>query len=96
VTTAGEEVLLCQRARELGWRVVYEPRSVVEHELPETRTSWRWFVARAYAAGQEHAMWGPTPPLPARHFAAADHAFRAIVAAPFMLGRLRRRLFPAR
>jgi GT2 family glycosyltransferase len=96
VATAAEETLLCQQARQLGWRVVYEPRSVVEHDIPAARASWRWFFGRAYAAGQEHSMWGATDALPRGRHTAADHAFRALLAPPFMLGRLRGRLFPAR
>jgi glycosyltransferase involved in cell wall biosynthesis len=96
VATAAEEVLMCQNAREMGWRVVYEPRSVVEHDIPAARASWRWFVGRAYAAGQEHGMWGPSGDFPERNYRAADHAFRAIVAAPFMIGRVRGRWFPGR
>jgi GT2 family glycosyltransferase len=94
--TAGEEVLLCQMARENGWRVVYEPRSIVEHDIPESRATWRWFFHRAYDAGQEHTLWGPTESFPRRKFGIADHAFRAAVAPFFLFGRLRARLRPTR
>jgi GT2 family glycosyltransferase len=92
VATAGEEVLLCQQARRRGFRVVYEPRSVVEHEIPASRASWRWMWGRAYAAGQEHAMWESAGKFPRPPFRPADHVFRAAVAAPFIAGRLRARL----
>jgi GT2 family glycosyltransferase len=92
VATAGEEVLLCQQARERGWRVVYEPRSVVEHDIPATRAAWRWMWGRAYAAGQEDALWEPAGAFPRPPFGPADHVFRAAVAPPFIAGRLRARL----
>jgi GT2 family glycosyltransferase len=96
VATAGEEVLLCQRSREAGWRVVYEPRSVVRHDIPASRASWPWMWRRAYAAGIEDGLWEAVGEFPRPPFGARDHAFRAAVAAPFLAGRLRARLRPPR
>ena len=96
VATAGEEVLLCMKARERGWRVVYEPRSVVDHDIPASRASWRWMWGRAYAAGQEDALWEGAGDFPRPRFGLADHAFRAAVAPSFIAGRLRARLRPPR
>jgi cellulose synthase/poly-beta-1,6-N-acetylglucosamine synthase-like glycosyltransferase len=92
VAMAGEEVLLCRQVRASGWRVVYEPRSVVEHDIPAARAGWRWMWRRAYAAGQEDALWESAGDFPVPRFGPADHAFRAAMAPPFFAGRLRARL----
>src|SRR4051794_22903608 len=80
VATAGEEVLLSQQARERAFRVVYDPRSVVDHDIRGSRAPWRWMWPRAYAGGQEDALGESAGEFPRPPFTTADHAFRAAVA----------------
>lgn len=94
---ASEEVLLCEQVRAAGWRVVYEPRSVVRHDIPAGRASWRWMWRRAWTAGQEAGIgWQAREGFPHPPLTLADHAFRLAVAPPFLAGRLSARLRPPR
>jgi glycosyltransferase involved in cell wall biosynthesis len=83
-----EEPLLCEAVRSEGWRVVYEPRSVVRHRVPADRMSWRSMWRRAQRAGQETRVWGRYEPIPRRRFGVRDILFQAVFALPFFLGLL--------
>jgi hypothetical protein len=87
---AMEENVLCERAREMGWRVVYEPSSVVRHRIEADRGSWRWMWRRAYTAGRETRSAGRFEPLPRPRPAPRDRLFQAIVAPAFLAGTLPR------
>jgi GT2 family glycosyltransferase len=91
---AGEEVALSLAVRRAGWSVVYEPRAVVRHVIPPTRTRWMSMQRRAYQAGQEARRLKrraePTPRLP-RSMGWRDHLFLATVAPSYLVGRLRDR-----
>jgi GT2 family glycosyltransferase len=87
---AMEEPLLCERARQAGWRVVYDPRSVVRHHLPSSRTTWRWMWRRAHTAGRETRLGGRFEPLPRPTFGVRDVLFQAAMAVPFGVGLLSR------
>jgi GT2 family glycosyltransferase len=87
---AMEEALLCERAQQVGWRVVYEPRSLVRHHLPRSRTTWRWMWRRAHTAGRETRVGGRFEPLPRPPFGVRDLLFQAATAVPFGVGLLRR------
>lgn len=87
VAIAHEEVRLALKAQADGWRCWYAADAVVRHHIPASRVSWRAVVRRAYVAGQEtHLEREALAPLP-RRMTAADHAFRALVAPAFLLGR---------
>lgn len=83
---AMEENILCDAVRAAGWRVVYVPDSVVRHNIPADRSSWRWMWKRAHAAGRETRTAGRFEPIPRPPMTLRDHAFRAAVAIPFMVG----------
>lgn len=83
---AMEENILCDSVRAAGWRVVYEPASVVRHNIPADRASWRWMWRRAHAAGRETRMAGRFEPIPRPPMTLRDRAFQAAVAIPFFLG----------
>lgn len=53
-----EETELCIRAQAGigGGRIVFEPRAIVHHHVPETRGRLRYFIARCWAEGQSKAM----------------------------------------
>lgn len=85
---AMEENVLCETATAAGWRVVYEPRSVVRHRIPAERATWRWIWRRAHTAGRETRSGGRYEPLPRRRLGARDRIFQAAVAAPFFAGAL--------
>jgi GT2 family glycosyltransferase len=86
---AMEENVLCDRVREAGWRVVYEPASVVRHRIPAERATWRWMWSRAHTAGRETRSAGRFEPIPRPPLTFADRAFQAAVAIPFLAGRHR-------
>jgi GT2 family glycosyltransferase len=83
---AMEENVLCDVARADGWRVVYEPASVVRHRIPGERASWRWMWRRAHTAGRETRAAGRFEPIPRPPLTLRDRAFQAAVAVPFGLG----------
>jgi cellulose synthase/poly-beta-1,6-N-acetylglucosamine synthase-like glycosyltransferase len=53
-----EETELCIRVLERmpGGRLLYEPRSVVRHRVPEARTAWPYFWRRCWAEGGSKAV----------------------------------------
>ena len=83
---AMEENVLCDAARAAGWRVVYEPASVVRHRIPPERASWRWMWRRAHTAGRETRAAGRFEPIPRPPLTLRDRAFQAAVVVPFGLG----------
>jgi GT2 family glycosyltransferase len=88
VALGHEEVRLALRAVDAGWRCWYAADAVVRHHVPAGRTTWRALLWRAYVAGQETRYESEgLEPLP-RRLRLADHAFRAVVAAPFLAGRV--------
>lgn len=89
VALGHEEVRLALDARAQGWRCWYAAGAVVRHDIPAARVGWRQMLHRAYVAGQETRYENDRlDPLP-RRMSTADHAFRALVAPAFLLGRLR-------
>ena len=90
----GEEVELCERVREAGWRVRYEPDAHVRHAIRPGRATWSSMLRRAYHAGQEGRRLGHRlDPLP-RATRPADRVFQAAVAPAFAAGMLRGRRHP--
>lgn len=53
-----EETELCIRLadRNLGMRLLYEPRARVRHRVPASRGTWRYFRARCFAEGRSKAI----------------------------------------
>lgn len=86
---AMEENVLCEAARAAGFRVL-QPRSLVRHHVPRERATRRWMRRRAHAAGRETRLAGEAEPLPRRAPGLLDHTFRALVAVPFLAGRMQR------
>ncbi len=43
----GEETELCLRLIQQGWKIVYNPKAVVHHIVPEARTEQSYFIQRA-------------------------------------------------
>jgi GT2 family glycosyltransferase len=84
----GEEVDLCERVREAGWRVRYEPEARVRHAIRPGRATWRSMLRRAFHAGQEGRRLGRRlDPLP-RRMRPADRLFQLAIAPAFTAGRL--------
>lgn len=52
-----EETELCIRVRQSdpSARILIEPRATIHHRVPESRTSWRYFVSRCRAEGNSKA-----------------------------------------
>jgi len=89
VALGHEEVRLALDAQANGWRCWYAADAVVRHNVPAARVTWPTMLRRAYVAGQETRYESERlAPLP-RVMRLADHAFRALMAPPFLLGRLR-------
>ncbi|MEL6890815.1 MAG: glycosyltransferase [Actinomycetota bacterium] len=55
VPLGGEETELSIRARDAGWRVMYEPSSVVDHEVGAGRGTVAYFRSRCSAEGRSKA-----------------------------------------
>jgi GT2 family glycosyltransferase len=87
---AREENALCEAARARGGLVLYEPASVVRHQIPPGRLTWRWMWRRAHTAGRETRAAGRDEPLPRPPLTPADQVFRMAVALPFLAGTLSR------
>lgn len=53
-----EETELCIRARQKNpdGRFIFEPSAVVQHRVPESRTTWKYFTSRCYAEGLSKAL----------------------------------------
>jgi GT2 family glycosyltransferase len=85
---SGEENKLCVDSRNMGYKTIYEPESVVFHHVPRSRASWRYLFARAYAAGREQALTGREEPFPSPPETLADRCFKLAVALPFVAGRI--------
>lgn len=85
---AMEENVLCEQVRAAGWRVVYEPRSVVRHRIPAERATWGWMWSRAHAAGRETRQAGRFEAIPRAPLGLADRAFQIAVLPPFAAGAL--------
>jgi GT2 family glycosyltransferase len=82
----GEEVDLCERVRDAGWKVVYEPRAVVLHDIKPERATWRSMLKRAHSAGREGRRLGRRlDPLP-RELTFADRMFQVAIAPAFLAG----------
>ena len=88
---AMEENVLCDAVRADGWRVVYEPASVVRHRIPRERASWRWMWRRAHTAGPRDPCCRPFRALPRPGLKLRDRLFQAVVAPAFFAGLLARR-----
>jgi glycosyltransferase involved in cell wall biosynthesis len=86
---SAEEVAFCLAVRAAGWTCLYEPAAQVAHMVREGRDSWRWMVRRVHVAGLESRLYvEPLEPLP-RRLSARDRVFQALVAGPFLAGRVR-------
>jgi GT2 family glycosyltransferase len=86
---SGEENQLCVECRRLGFRVVYEPASVVLHNVGKERLRWCWMWSRAYTSGREQALAGHEEALPHPPWTLSDYAFKAAITAPFYAGKIR-------
>ena len=54
--TGGEDTLFFRQFERAGGRIVYQPDSVVDEEVPAGRATMRWVLRRSYRSGQTHAM----------------------------------------
>ncbi|MBX7483662.1 glycosyltransferase [Qipengyuania qiaonensis] len=54
--TGGEDTLFFRQFERAGGRIVYQPLSVVDEEVPVARANMRWVLRRSYRSGQTHAM----------------------------------------
>lgn len=82
-----EEVRLALEAQAGGWRCWYAAGAVVRHHIPRSRATWPAMLRRAFVAGQETRLEvSRLEPLP-RRMTLGDHAFRALMAPSFVLGR---------
>ena len=58
VPLGGEETEFCIRARQArpNKRFIFEPAARIHHEVPPSRTNWRYFLSRCYAEGLSKAL----------------------------------------
>lgn len=86
---SGEENKLCVESRRMGFRVVYEPASVVFHHVATARLRWRWMWSRAHSSGREQVLTGREEALPYSTCNWVDRTFKAMIAIPFLAGKVR-------
>jgi glycosyltransferase involved in cell wall biosynthesis len=53
---SGEEALLQERIRTLGYKVFYDPKIFVKHRIHKTRLNKNWFIKRMYYEGISNAV----------------------------------------
>lgn len=54
---AGEETQLCKEIRESGYRVLLQPKSMVDHFIPPGRISLGYLAKQAWCDGQVASIW---------------------------------------
>ena len=57
-----DEVAVYQAMADRGYRVMYEPAAMVQHEIPRARLRRRWMLERSWAQGQSAAILARTGP----------------------------------
>ena len=57
---AETELCIRLRQRAAGNGVMYDPRAVVHHQVPQDRATWKYFVRRCYSEGIGKAAMGRT------------------------------------
>jgi len=57
---SGEEVELCMRLRNLGYRILLHPKSIVDHYMPQERITLTNLMRQAWADGQCRQAWQET------------------------------------
>lgn len=53
---SGEEVALCMKIEECGYRIAYAPNAIIYHKIPPERLTKRWFYKRTYWQGRSEAV----------------------------------------
>lgn len=53
---SGEEVALCMKIEEQGYRIGYAPNAIIHHKIPPERLRKRWYYRRTYWHGRSDAV----------------------------------------
>ena len=91
---SGEETDFCKRARLHGFKVVYTPYAVVEHQIPSSRLTFKWSFKRMYYGGLSRAVRGGNPEPISTKYNTYDYIFLAIFFLPYLVGMLRGKCLP--
>lgn len=87
---SGDEILLQDKIRNLGYKVVYDPKISVEHHIPESRLNKQWFLKRMYYEGVSNALleiYRYNPSKPKRIWLAAKKILSSVIPLKEMLQR---------
>lgn len=59
----GEETKLCKQIKNKGLKIIYNPSTIVWHQIPEERSKFEWMWKRMYYGGINRVVVGgmPTP-----------------------------------
>jgi GT2 family glycosyltransferase len=86
---SGEDLDFCWRIRKKGLKVIYNPKMIVHHQIPEERIKSKWMWKRMYYGGVTRAMLGGQPTPKTVNFVSYnfyDILFLAIFMAPYLYG----------
>ena len=90
----GEESMLCMHTRDIGLKIIYNPKIVVWHQIPEERSKSSWMWKRLYYGGINRASVGgkPTPRVVNSPYNICDAVFLMIFITPYIYGFIKTRL----
>ena len=81
----GEDSELCARALLAGFRVLYNGRSVIDHQILPARVSYAWLLRRLFYAGVSRSITGGMPQS-THQMNLWDYLFAPVVAPVYLAG----------
>jgi GT2 family glycosyltransferase len=88
----GEESDLCKRAKKIGFKVFYNGKAIVQHQIQEDRMNLLWVIKRFYYAGYGKAIVGGMPKTYSSKRNIYDRLILIIIFLPYLIGFLRGKL----
>ncbi|GAB5480146.1 MAG: hypothetical protein Marn2KO_36130 [Marinobacter nauticus] len=82
---SGEESELCLRTVKSGFKVVYDGRSIMEHQVQPDRLSWIWVWRRLYHGGWGRARLGGLPGVGSKR-KLSQYLYFPFIVPPYALG----------
>ena len=87
-----EESDLCKRSREKDFKVFYNGKSIVEHQIQENRMNLIWVMRRFYYGGYGKAILGGAPKTYTNKRNIYDKLVLIVVVIPYIVGFLRSKI----
>lgn len=84
----GEETMLCKHVKKDNLKIIYNPNTVVWHQIPTERSNFKWMWKRMYYGGISRAVvgGGPTPNEVDISYNIYDSIFLIIFIVPYLCG----------